>query len=471
MSVRSVVERLKRDPFAFFDMYARCVAKQKAMFWPLGALHSTMLEFLEEGPKYGQRKLLLVPRAHLKTTLLRSWILWRLWNDPNETWTIVSQKGVLSTEGVSEIKSVLERVPFLRHLRGPKWQADSFIVRRKMRSATPSVTCSSMTTSATGTHPGNILFDDPINFENVNTPANRDNCLSWLNDAESLATKHGNIYIIGTRWHRQDLYAEAMHRGFNKLILPAIISDPETGEEIPLWPEAYSLDQLYEMRQTMGPVFDMQYMLDPSPVAYRLFQTVHYTEIAAVPPGARLVCVDFAYPKRPELRRPGEPTNCAIAAVVVVYGDGYVVPVDGFIRADIDINEAIDRVTALGMQYQCPVAGERIAEARAFRREPNDWILLHPKGREKGARIAYLASEWNAGKVRLLENEIGVTLAQQAQDYPSGLIDGLDALAYAVLDGRDYTWEDDFGRQDIESSVARLSENLNRVNYNITRRF
>lgn len=445
--VGDLVRAAYEDPMVFLDIYCRTVAGSK--YEPLGDVHEVIMRCLCAGHK---RLLILVARDHLKSTCLRAWVVWMLWHQPNTTFLIISQKMDRAREAVKEIKTAIECIPFLRHLRGDVWQADSIIVRRTSTSSTPSVWATSLGTSVTGVHPDYALFDDPINFENVATPDRRAIPMRHYRDAESQVGSRGCIYGIGTRWGRDDLYQHWIDIGFETLTLPAVYQGR------PLWPEKYSIEDLDGIRKRVGEAhYQMQYLLDPEPEGLRLFKDPVWIEEFNIPAGPKLLTVDMAYPRRPELRREGEPLNCAIGAVVSVVNAESWVPVDGFIRNDIDVNDAITEINALAKKHRCRVAGERIAEAQSFRFDAGKWLRLYPQGWDKPTRIAYLASAWNAGKVQLVEGSaIGLLLAEQARDYPGGLIDGLDSLAYAVRDGKALAGSESVGIPGIGTRATRV---------------
>ena len=70
------------------------------------------------------------------------------------------------------------------------------------------------------------------------------------------------------RLHEHDLCGYLMEKEpdeWRVLSLPAIQTDPETGEEEALWPMKHTLEELYKLRDINPLIFDTQYMQDPKP--------------------------------------------------------------------------------------------------------------------------------------------------------------------------------------------------------------
>jgi predicted phage terminase large subunit-like protein len=87
------------------------------------------------------------------------------------------------------------------------------------------------------------------------------------------------------RLHEHDLCGylqEVEPDEWRVLSLPAIQTDPETGEEYALWPMKHTLEELHKMRAINPLVFDTQYMQDPTPksgLMYEGFRTYRPDEL------------------------------------------------------------------------------------------------------------------------------------------------------------------------------------------------
>jgi predicted phage terminase large subunit-like protein len=77
------------------------------------------------------------------------------------------------------------------------------------------------------------------------------------------------------RLHENDLCGYLMDKEPDKwrvLSLPAIQTNPETGEEFALWPMKHTLEELREMREVNPVIFDTQYMQNPKPKEGLMYQ-------------------------------------------------------------------------------------------------------------------------------------------------------------------------------------------------------
>lgn len=117
---------------------------------------------------------------------------------------------------------------------------------------------------------GAILIDDPVKPEDADSDIVRERINTRFENTIRNRTNSRNtpIIIIMQRLHEHDLCGYLMEiepDDWTVLSLPAIQTDPETGEERPLWPLKHNLEELYKLRDINPLIFDTQYMQDPTP--------------------------------------------------------------------------------------------------------------------------------------------------------------------------------------------------------------
>jgi predicted phage terminase large subunit-like protein len=117
---------------------------------------------------------------------------------------------------------------------------------------------------------GAILIDDPMKPEDAESDIIRERInLRFENTIRNRTNSRNTpIIIIMQRLHEHDLCGylqEIEPEEWTVLSLPAIQTDPETGEERALWPMKHTLEELHKMRDINPLVFDTQYMQDPTP--------------------------------------------------------------------------------------------------------------------------------------------------------------------------------------------------------------
>lgn len=124
--------------------------------------------------------------------------------------------------------------------------------------------------ATTNVFQGAIVIDDPIKPEDAESDIVRERINQRFESTIRNRTNSRNtpIIIIMQRLHEHDLcgYLQEIEPDeWTVLSLPAIQTDPVTGEERALWPMKHTLEELRKMREINPVVFDTQYMQDPTP--------------------------------------------------------------------------------------------------------------------------------------------------------------------------------------------------------------
>lgn len=134
---------------------------------------------------------------------------------------------------------------------------------------------------------GAIILDDPIKPEDANSDIVRERVnMRFENTIRNrVNSRNTPIIIIMQRLHEHDLcgYLQEIEPDiWTILSLPAIQTDPETGEEHALWPIKHTLKELYKIREINPLVFDTQYLQNPTPsegLMYQSFRTYRFEEL------------------------------------------------------------------------------------------------------------------------------------------------------------------------------------------------
>ena len=117
---------------------------------------------------------------------------------------------------------------------------------------------------------GAIILDDPLKAGDADSDVLRERVnFRFENTIRSrVNSRNTPIIIIMQRLHEHDLCGylqEVEPDTWRVLSMPAIQTNPETGEEFSLWPEKLTLDDLYRMRRINPVVFERQYQQNPTP--------------------------------------------------------------------------------------------------------------------------------------------------------------------------------------------------------------
>lgn len=167
-----------------------------------------------------RRQLIMMPRGHLKSTLMSvARTLWRIYQNPNIRIFVGTESHRLSTSFIREVKMYLEDsnlqeklwnnrphkngrlVPLMespgsqRRNQGSDtdakdkkvvWRNDAIQVIRDDILKEPTLVSGSVGSIATGFHYDELIFDDVVTFDNINTEAKRERLFQWIYDMESV---------------------------------------------------------------------------------------------------------------------------------------------------------------------------------------------------------------------------------------------------------------------------------------------
>lgn len=191
-----------------------------------GDIHKQIFKWLEEYSIFGQgddlcsNKLIMLPRAHLKSHMVATWAAWIITRHPEITILYVSATAELAETQLYAIQNILASNVYQRYFpeyinpqegKREKWSQRKFSidhVKRKqegIRDAT--VATAGLTTNTTGWHADIILADDLVVPENAYTQEGRDSVMKKSSQFTSIRNAGGFTLACGTRYHPADVYA------------------------------------------------------------------------------------------------------------------------------------------------------------------------------------------------------------------------------------------------------------------------
>lgn len=389
----------------------------------LARIHKRMCKFLQRGNK---RKLILAFRGSHKSTILQMYLIWRILNNLNISILRTSSTKPLSDSFVSELKHIFEAVPFLRPLVSDDcWRSDEFTIQyRSTYSKDPTLMSGSIGTNVVGRHPQLIVCDDPVDLDNSRTDGQREKVAQWLKSLESLAGPNGEIIVVGTRWHREDVYGQLIASGkYDVLTIPA----EEEGK--PAWGTEYPIRVLQDIKAIQGELmYSMQYLLDAAPEQLATFKQLPTIDSIPLLKDKR-VYVDFSW---------GADGDYAVAILAGVTPDGRLILLDAIMsnrhspeRLVESINElagtASIKIDASAMTPLSQTLGNAVAR----------WSTLANKGSKEG-RIMKMQLAWNSGRILILAaNRDKFRHLEQERydwDFAREYDDALDCVSYAYSD-------------------------------------
>lgn len=222
--------------------------------------------------------LVLAPRGHGKSTILTiAYTLYRLLSDHELRALIVSNTAAQASAFLREIRAHLDANPWVLRefggLKGQPWtEAEISLATRLSQAKEASVTALGVGGPIISKHYDLVILDDVVDEEAARSRRLRQKLLTW-HYKELLPTlePHGELHVIGTRYHHDDLYGRLISDGLPHLVDRAIIE--QDGVERALWPKKFPLALLRKKREAAGPaIFNAQYQNDVTAMMGAVFR-------------------------------------------------------------------------------------------------------------------------------------------------------------------------------------------------------
>ena len=438
-------------------------------------LHLRIARWLTNRWAFGDRELLLMAfRNSGKSTIVGLFAAWLLLQDPNTRILVLAADFALAKKMVRNVKRVIERHPYTRHLkpgRADQWASDQFSVHRTTELRDPSMLAKGIGANVTGLRADVIICDDVEVPNTCDTAAKRADLRARLQDIEYVLIPGGLQVFIGTPHSYYSIYAaqpraeigeeRAFLEGFRRLELPLLDAQGNSA-----WPERFSPARIEAIRRRSGPgKFESQMMLRPrnlangrlDPGALRCYQgELHYSEgnreATLFLEGRRLVSASCWWD--PSYGAPERGDASVVAAVFTDDQGDYWLHRISYLKHDPALVEQVDeasqlcrRVAAFAKELHLPaVAIETNGLGRflpgLLRHEiaaagMRCAVLEKTASRQKDLRIidafeAVLA----AGRLHAHQSVLASPFAAEMRDWQpggKGRDDGLDAVAGCLL--------------------------------------
>lgn len=181
----------------------------------------------------GDRGLFLIPRGHLKSTLVtQGWVLQQLLRNPRVRVLISSAKKEHAQGFLDAIKRHIDLNPeFISrfgNLRDDaRWTREAINIKGHSHGdKEATITTGSLQTESTSQHYDLIVLDDIINREYANTEEQRQKCVNYYMDCLDLLEPDGRMIVIGTRWHFADIYSKLIEQNKKNKVFQVIVDEP-----------------------------------------------------------------------------------------------------------------------------------------------------------------------------------------------------------------------------------------------------
>ena len=190
-----------------------------------GDIHKEYFQWMQEYTVYGQgdtkttNKLVMLPRAHLKSHMVATWAAWVTTRHPEITILYVSATSGLAEAQLYAIKNILTSSEYTRYFpeyihpqegKREKWSLSSICIdhpkRKKEGIRDATIATAGLTTNTTGWHADVLIPDDLVVPENAYTSEGRESVSKKSSQFTSILNAGGFTLACGTRYHPGDIY-------------------------------------------------------------------------------------------------------------------------------------------------------------------------------------------------------------------------------------------------------------------------
>ena len=293
----------KTKEFDFFNF-----AKYILGYNRLNEVHK---EWAKEVDTTHNRKLFLKPRGTYKSTIYTvSYPLWKLVNNPNERILIANATSENAEAFLREITTHLLRNERFKEIFGtlvdPHASKVSSITikNRTAFNKEPSISTVGVMGNLVSAHYSTVICDDLCNDKDRESESIREKKKKWFQDLVSVLDPDGEIIVIGTKWHFNDLYKYIID-DLNPKLKPEeqwYVSSESCylpDEKTPKFPTILPEDVLERLKLEKGPLeFSAQYINKALPTESQIFfendfQTFEYLGTNRVKDNDKINTVEF----------------------------------------------------------------------------------------------------------------------------------------------------------------------------------
>lgn len=209
-------DQIREAAEADLATFIRLVAPHRV----LGEVHLEVIRWWQRDDRKSHQMVLL-PRDHQKSALMAYRVAWTITRNPAVTILYISSTSNLAEKQLGMVKQILDSEIYRRYWpemihpeegKRKKWTNGEIEVdhpiREKEGVRDPTVFTAGLTTSITGLHCNVAVLDDIVAPENAYTKEGRTKVKSQYSLLASIETTDAEEWVVGTRYHPDDLYGE-----------------------------------------------------------------------------------------------------------------------------------------------------------------------------------------------------------------------------------------------------------------------
>ena len=239
-------------------------------------LEPHQLNWLEQIHFGGKRVLVLGPRGHGKSTIIRVYIMWRICYDPDIKILMAAHVESLAKLQARAIQMYIE-LPQIQEdfgfKKGKPWTVSTFHLDGKIQ---PVMSTVASRGGMVGKRFDLVIFDDLLSLENCINESSRDKILNWIRaevipaidpfDPNNDPFDKEKMIVIGTRKHQKDWYAMLLESEIYSKVLDVAYTAAPDGVKTYLWPDKFNEEVINMKKVELGPrLFAQEYLNEVAP--------------------------------------------------------------------------------------------------------------------------------------------------------------------------------------------------------------
>src|SRR5690606_12714786 len=176
-------------------------------------------------PDAKSHQLVLLPRDHGKSAMVAYRVAWEITKNPAIRVLYISSTSKLATKQLKFIKDILTSPIYRKYWpemvhpdenKREKWTESEISVDHPLRKEKiirdPTIFTAGLTSNIVGLHCDVAVLDDVVVPDNAYTEEGREKVLQQVGYLSSILGAEGKTWVVGTRYHPNDLYDDLLHR-------------------------------------------------------------------------------------------------------------------------------------------------------------------------------------------------------------------------------------------------------------------
>lgn len=225
-------------------------------------------------------------------------VIFEILRNPNIRILIVSDSEGQSTGFLRAIKSHFRNNSEFKAIFGDyvgteTWSNHEIIVRQRTEHyIEPTVLCAGIGTALPSKHFDLILADDLVTLRNSATEGLRQKTVDYYYKVlYPTLNPDGRIYVLGTRWHEEDLYGHLQDEDFDgATLIVGVMIESECGDpdnDVSMWEELFPAVKLKKIRRGQFEAFELQYMCRTNAGGAGIIVASHFKLVDSLPSNLR----------------------------------------------------------------------------------------------------------------------------------------------------------------------------------------